>query len=251
MPIKKLRLIFTSLVICFLSYSCNSVRDDEAATLAKLDNSVAVSSEAKKQVVGESNTDKNKLPLNEAGEIKQDIANISSNTNQFNRLLKNKKRQKKKSIKTDNIHDYSNPGVRVLQNPHEAFSGLPKAKGGNAVDWIKAQDMGKIKPYSDLYDPEATPLVMDMNIVREVKGTMPDVVFPHKQHTQVLDCTNCHPEIFIPQKGANQMSMAVNLMGEKCGVCHGKVAFPLSRCTSCHSKKKPQQELKKTKWKWP
>jgi c(7)-type cytochrome triheme protein len=79
---------------------------------------------------------------------------------------------------------------------------------------------------------------MDLNIVREVKGSMPDVVYPHKQHTEWLDCSNCHPAIFIPQKGANAISMAAILMGEKCGVCHGKVAFPVSECRLCHSKKK-------------
>ena len=79
---------------------------------------------------------------------------------------------------------------------------------------------------------------MDMNIVREVKGSMPDVVYPHKQHTEWLDCSNCHTGIFIPQKGANVMSMAAILLGEKCGVCHGKVAFPVSECRLCHSKKK-------------
>jgi c(7)-type cytochrome triheme protein len=79
---------------------------------------------------------------------------------------------------------------------------------------------------------------MDLNIVREVKGSMPDVVYPHKQHTEWLDCSNCHPAIFVPQKGANSISMASILLGEKCGVCHGKVAFPVSECRLCHSKKK-------------
>ena len=69
---------------------------------------------------------------------------------------------------------------------------------------------------------------------------MPDVVYPHKQHTQWLDCANCHPAIFIPQKGANQISMASILLGEKCGVCHGKVAFPVSDCRRCHSQPKEQ-----------
>ncbi|MEO8342618.1 MAG: hypothetical protein ABI536_02265 [Gallionella sp.] len=31
------------------------------------------------------------------------------------------------------------------------------------------------------------------------------------------------------QKGANQISMAANLLGQKCGACHGKVAFPSER----------------------
>jgi c(7)-type cytochrome triheme protein len=67
---------------------------------------------------------------------------------------------------------------------------------------------------------------------------MPDVVYPHKQHTEWLDCSNCHPAIFIPQKGANQISMASILLGQKCGVCHGKVAFPVSECRLCHSRAK-------------
>jgi len=87
-------------------------------------------------------------------------------------------------------------------------------------------------------NPDANAIVLDLNIVREVKGSMPDVVYPHKQHTQWLDCANCHPAIFIPMKGANNISMASILMGEMCGVCHGTVAFPVSECRRCHSKPK-------------
>ena len=80
---------------------------------------------------------------------------------------------------------------------------------------------------------------MDLNIVREVKKSpMPDVVYPHKQHTEWLDCSNCHPDVFIPKKGADQISMAAILLGQKCGVCHGKVAFPVTECKRCHSSKK-------------
>jgi nitrate/TMAO reductase-like tetraheme cytochrome c subunit len=32
--------------------------------------------------------------------------------------------------------------------------------------------------------------------------------------------------------------MSAILLGEKCGVCHGKVAFPVSECRRCHSKVK-------------
>jgi c(7)-type cytochrome triheme protein len=82
---------------------------------------------------------------------------------------------------------------------------------------------------------------------------MPDVVYPHEQHTQWLDCANCHDEIFIPEKGANQMSMAGILLGQKCGVCHGRVAFPVTDCRRCHSKPKTPDQLralaKKSSWK--
>jgi len=130
----------------------------------------------------------------------------------------------------------------MLQPPQESFAGLPKSRSGNYVNWSEAIENGQLAPRSDLHNPDAQAIVLDLNIIREVKGSMPDVVYPHKQHTQWLDCSNCHPAIFIPMKGANQISMASILMGEKCGVCHGKVAFPVSECRRCHSKPKPMDQ---------
>jgi len=138
----------------------------------------------------------------------------------------------------DGIHDPENDGTHSLQPPLAAFGGLVRNNDGNRVDWVKSLTESKITPRFDRNDPNAKPMVMDMNIVREVKGSMPDVVYPHKQHTEWLDCSNCHPAIFVPQKGANQISMASILLGQACGVCHGKVAFPVSDCRRCHSKSK-------------
>ena len=138
----------------------------------------------------------------------------------------------------DGIHDPDSPGTTALQAPRESFRLLPRNNSGNRVDWVGALATQRIRPRWDLRDTNAAAPVMDLNIVREVKGSMPDVVYPHKQHTEWLDCSNCHPAIFIPQKGANQISMASILLGRQCGVCHGKVAFPVSECRLCHSKKK-------------
>ena len=157
--------------------------------------------------------------------------------NAFNRLLVPPARRNR-APSEDGIHDPANPGTKALQAPLEAFAALPKSNAGNRVDWVGALNGDKISPRWDRDDDKAVPPVMDLNIVREVKGSMPDDVYPHKQHTQWLDCSNCHPAIFIPQKGANQISMASILLGQKCGVCHGKVAFPVSECRMCHSKKK-------------
>lgn len=136
----------------------------------------------------------------------------------------------------DGIHDVDNDGTYMLQSPREGLAGFAKGISGNRVDWVKTLDDGVIDPRYDRIDPNKRPFVMDLNIVREVKGSMPDVVYPHKQHTEWLDCSNCHPDIFIPKKGANQISMAAILLGQKCGVCHGKVAFPVTECKRCHSK---------------
>lgn len=163
--------------------------------------------------------------------------------NPFNRLLKPAAKRNLPPAE-DGIHDASNDGTLVLQAPLQAFSTLEKSNYGNQVNWVKSLTAKKIDPRYDRNDPTAQPIVMDLNIVREVKGSMPDVVYPHKQHTEWLDCSNCHPAIFIPQKGANQISMAAILLGQKCGVCHGKVAFPVSECRLCHSKNKPAATAK-------
>ena len=168
----------------------------------------------------------------------------SADPNQFNRLLAPpSKRTPPPPL--DGIHDAQGPGAALLQTPKSAFDHLPKSKSGNYVDWVKALDEKKIEPRFDRNDPAVQPIVMDLNIVREVKGSMPNVVYPHKQHTEWLDCSNCHPAIFIPQKGANNISMAAILLGEKCGVCHGKVAFPVSECRRCHSQPKKKAAVTK------
>ena len=138
----------------------------------------------------------------------------------------------------DGFHDPANEGISALHLPQEAFADLPRRKTGNRVDWVAALNSKKISPRWDRTDEQAEKLVMDMDIVRVVNGSMPDVVFPHKQHTEWLACSNCHPAIFVPQKGANLINMRLILKGEKCGVCHGKVAFPPSECSLCHSQKK-------------
>jgi c(7)-type cytochrome triheme protein len=158
--------------------------------------------------------------------------------NTFNRLLRAPGRRNLPPAE-DQIHDPSNDGTLLLQPPLTAFEPLPRSNAGNRVDWVKALGGAHITPRTDRTDAKAAPMVMDLNIVREVKGSMPDVVYPHKQHTEWLDCSNCHPAIFVPQKGANQISMASILLGQQCGVCHGKVAFPVSECRLCHSKAKP------------
>jgi c(7)-type cytochrome triheme protein len=164
-------------------------------------------------------------------------AAAAAEVNAFNRLLKPLGRVNRPALESG-IHDPANDMTRELQPPAVAFSTLPKSNAGNHVDWVKALEAKAITPRWDRSDPAAVAIVMDLNIVREVKGSMPDVVYPHKQHTEWLDCSNCHPKIFVPQKGANQISMASILLGQQCGVCHGKVAFPVSECRLCHSRKK-------------
>ena len=167
------------------------------------------------------------------------MVNAAENPNTFNRLFVPPK-ERGTALKDDEIHDPAVPGLGLLQQPKTAFAPLPKSIAGNNVNWVQALEKGDIKPRFDHLDASKKAMPMDLVIVMEVKGSMPNVAFPHKQHTDWLECANCHDAIFKPQKGGNPMSMAEIMLGQKCGVCHGSVAFPVTECRRCHT------EMKKT-----
>lgn len=172
------------------------------------------------------------------------VAYAADKANPFNRLFVPPK-DRVTALKDDGIHDPSVPGLSLLQQPKEAFSPLPRSIGGNYVNWSKAVSKGVIKPRFDHLDASKEALPMDLVIVMEVKGSMPNVAFPHKEHTVWLECVNCHDAIFKPQKGANPMTMAEIMLGQKCGVCHGSVAFPVTECRRCHTENKAKKTAKK------
>jgi c(7)-type cytochrome triheme protein len=73
----------------------------------------------------------------------------------------------------------------------------------------------------------------DIEFVNEDAG---NIVFPHDVHTEMFSCDECHPDLFVPEHGANQMTMQAMEEGEYCGACHdGDTAFGVADdCESCH-----------------
>lgn len=139
-----------------------------------------------------------------------------------------------RKLSEDELHDPQNPSLYLLQDPNDALTRLPADTAGNQVDWIRALDDGYIRPRSGL--KKNIPVrILDSDILLNKTGSIPRVRFPHKPHTQLLDCQNCHEKIFKSKAGATQISMGQILEGEFCGVCHGAVAFPLTECNRCHS----------------
>ena len=141
-----------------------------------------------------------------------------------------------KTIKGDNLHDPEGPGADLLQNPVDALRALPADKPGtgNQVRWVEALRSGQINPRTNIF-PETKIEILDLDIIMGNTGEMPLVLFPHRHHTEWLDCENCHDKIFVPKVDANPINMYAVLMGEYCGRCHGAVAFPLTECQRCHS----------------
>src|SRR3972149_6261068 len=115
---------------------------------------------------------------------------------------------------------------------------LPKDRYG-LVDWAKAVKDKVISPRPSLDPKEEEMPAMDMNVVIEAKSDfVNDVVYPHYMHTWWLKCELCHPAIFVPAKGQNNMTMSASVEDKFCGRCHGKVAFPLADCNRCHTQPK-------------
>ena len=135
----------------------------------------------------------------------------------------------------DGVHDPANPAIKLLQEPGEALSNLPPDAVGNRVRWVDALSRGIIAPRTNIL-PDTQIKVLDQNVIMPRTGEMPMVLFPHRQHTEWLDCSNCHEKLFKSKAGATTaVNMFQILQGEFCGVCHGAVAFPLTECNRCHS----------------
>jgi c(7)-type cytochrome triheme protein len=138
------------------------------------------------------------------------------------------------TIAGDGVHDPSSPAVGVLQEPAEALAALPGDVVGNQVRWVQALDQGAIQPRTNI-QPETIVKLRTTEVLLKNTGEMPLVRFPHRQHTSWLDCSNCHDKLFGQTAGATPINMMLILQGEKCGLCHGAVAFPLTECLRCHS----------------
>lgn len=143
-----------------------------------------------------------------------------------------------KPLAADGLHDPTNPVLDLLQEPAEALSLLPPAQDGNNVDWVAALRDDYIAPRTNIF-PETKITVLDQDVLLPDTGAMPMVVFPHKAHTEWLDCENCHDRLFKKKAGANPITMFKILQGEYCGQCHGAVSFPLTQCYRCHSLRRP------------
>lgn len=138
------------------------------------------------------------------------------------------------SLAADGVHDPRSPAIGILQEPREALAGLPPDTAGNQVRWVQALDAGLIQPRSNIL-PDTRVNLRTTEVLLKNTGEMKLVRFPHRQHTAWLDCVNCHDGLFAQKAGATRINMMLILQGEKCGLCHGAVAFPLTECERCHS----------------
>ncbi len=114
---------------------------------------------------------------------------------------------------------------------------LPKTAYGDQINWVQALKKKKITPRASLFDEkfEAIPFDKVLRLEPEWNMIRTRAIFPHKRHTEWLDCADCHPDIFnIQKKGTKHFRMNYINTGQFCGVCHLSVAFPVQDCKRCH-----------------
>ncbi|MEO8342617.1 MAG: c(7)-type cytochrome triheme domain-containing protein [Gallionella sp.] len=142
----------------------------------------------------------------------------------------------------DELHDPANPSLKLLQNPAEALSVLPRDGSGDQVNWVQALRNGNIKPRLNIRSSTQAE-VFDLDVLFRNTDEMNMVNFPHKQHTEWMICSTCHEVIFKSKAGATKFGMLDILNGEYCGRCHGAVAFPLTECNRCHNVPRTRAEI--------
>jgi c(7)-type cytochrome triheme protein len=128
--------------------------------------------------------------------------------------------------------------VELRWSFHEFVKDLPRARFGNRVDWMKAEDEGLVvlEDYLEGISIPARDLMVleDRQIHADAVG-MPAVLFSHEKHTVWNGCELCHPQIFGIRKRAQVYDMQDIFEGRFCGACHGSVAFPNTDCRQCHT----------------
>jgi len=136
----------------------------------------------------------------------------------------------------DRCHSQGKQDVR--KNDYSAFTAkLPKGIYG--VDWIAAENKGKIKLVDTLEGISVKRARLQTREDFSIKANLwwvHPITFSHEKHSVWNGCELCHPEIFpTAPKETVRFSMFKNIEGSYCGACHGKVAFPLNHCNGCHA----------------
>lgn len=106
------------------------------------------------------------------------------------------------------------------------YSSLPR-DDANRIDWEKARIEQLVEPVAAIEGESIEEKIFDLRVVIKFDDFLiKNVVFSHEVHTYWLDCSSCHPKLFIPKVDANKMTMREIHDGKYCGKCHGAVAFP-------------------------
>jgi len=116
---------------------------------------------------------------------------------------------------------------------------LPRTRFGNGINWIKAEKTDQMTVKDSLTGNSVknkNRMKLTDSVIKPDEPEMPQIVFSHDKHALWNGCTLCHPEPFKEANGSPKFTMEEVIDGKFCGICHGKVAFPILDCQRCHVK---------------
>lgn len=122
---------------------------------------------------------------------------------------------------------------------YDLVKGFPRSRFGNRVDWLKAEEEGRIQLSDYLEGVSIRRGKLEIPLETEIEAkvyAMPDIIFSHEKHAVWNGCELCHPQIFGVKKAGTVYEMQDIFDGKFCGACHGKVAFMNLDCQLCHTK---------------
>ena len=109
---------------------------------------------------------------------------------------------------------------------------LPAADGGAKPTLLGTTTLSRARPDA------AKGSAASGNAAAVGAGDLPPARFAHWVHRSRYQCKACHMELYVPQAGANVVTMKMIADGQSCGTCHdGKTAFDagISNCERCHA----------------
>ncbi len=138
----------------------------------------------------------------------------------------------------DRCHSYGKK-VKFDKHFYEYTKDLPRARFGNGVNWMKAEEDNMLSLKDEIKGISEKRAAVEIPADSELlpkEQAMPHILFSHKKHAVWNGCELCHPSPFEEKAGKTRFTMEQIFGGKYCGTCHGKVSFPTLDCQRCHVK---------------
>ncbi len=112
---------------------------------------------------------------------------------------------------------------------------LPFDKFGN-IDWLMMRKLKVHHPKNSIKPGSKDERRENEIIFESPTPYVKNSVFSHTTHTELVECSSCHPEPFKEELGSTAANKAAMAQGASCGTCHNKVSFKFADCNRCHTR---------------
>lgn len=123
-------------------------------------------------------------------------------------------------------------------NPENLPNGVVPLDRFGYIKWLELKEKKVFNPINSLSKDVKEEIRDNQIFFESTSPAVNNVLFDHKIHSTWIQCSSCHPAIFIDKLGQNSMKMTDMAAGKFCGHCHGRVSFTFADCLRCHNQSK-------------